>query len=100
MGTEVSLLSFGAGLLVGVRVTLAMGLGMVIAWVISPPVLTTRHIVAEQTYALVLRWVMWPATGLMVAGGLTALALKWKLIVRRFTSLRAGELGRASCRER
>ncbi len=95
MGTEVSLLSFGAGLLVGVRVTLAMGLGMLIAWVISPPVLTARHIVAEQTYALVLRWVMWPATGLMVAGGLTALALKWKLIVRSFTSLRAGELAAA-----
>jgi len=95
MGTEVSLLSFGAGLLVGVRVTLAMGLGMLIAWVISPPVLTARHIVAEQTYALVLRWVMWPATGLMVAGGLTALALKWKLIVRSFTSLRADELAAA-----
>ena len=92
MGTEVSLLSFGSGILVGLRVTLSMGLGMVIAWVIAPPVLTARHVVADQTYALVLRWVMWPATGLMVAGGLTALALKWKLIVRSFSSLRAGEL--------
>src|SRR5713226_6585259 len=45
--------------------------------------------------ALVLRWVMWPGTGLIVAGGLTALALKWKLIVRSFTSLRAGELAAA-----
>src|SRR5438309_2152447 len=92
MGTEVSLLSFGSGLLVGLRVTLSMGLGMVIAWVIAPPLLTTRHVVADQTYALVLRWVMWPATGLMVAGGLTALVLKWKLIVRSFTSLKAGEI--------
>jgi putative OPT family oligopeptide transporter len=95
MGTEVSLLSFGSGLLVGARVTLSMGLGMVIAWVIAPPVLTARHIVPDQTYALVLRWVMWPATGLMVAGGLTALALKWKLIVRSFTSFKAGELAAA-----
>jgi uncharacterized oligopeptide transporter (OPT) family protein len=91
----VSLLSFGSGLLVGARVTLSMGLGMVIAWVIAPPVLTARHIVPDQTYALVLRWVMWPATGLMVAGGLTALALKWKLIVRSFTSFKAGELAAA-----
>ena len=95
MGTEVSLLSFGSGLLVGLRVTLSMGIGMVIAWVIAPPVLTARHVVADQTYALVLRWVMWPATGLMVAGGLTALALKWKLIVRSFTSIKAGELAAA-----
>jgi len=92
MGTEVSLLSFGSGLLVGSRIALSMGLGMIIAWVIAPPALTARHIVPDQTYALVLRWVMWPATGLMVAGGLTALALKWKLIVRSFTSLRANEL--------
>ena len=95
MGTELSLLSFGSGLLVGVRVTLAMGLGMVISWVIAPPVLTARQIVPEQTFALVLRWVMWPATGLMVAGGLTALALKWKLIVRSFASLRARDVSSA-----
>jgi putative OPT family oligopeptide transporter len=95
MGTEVSLLSFGSGLLVGARIALSMGLGMIIAWVIAPPALTARHIVPDQTYALVLRWVMWPATGLMVAGGLTALALKWKLIVRSFTSLKAGELAAA-----
>jgi putative OPT family oligopeptide transporter len=95
MGTEVSLLSFGSGLLIGARVSLSMGLGMVIAWVIAPPALTARQIVPDQTYALVLRWVMWPATGLMVAGGLTALVLKWKLIVRSFTSLKAGELAAA-----
>jgi len=93
MGTEVSLLSFGSGILVGLRVTLSMGLGMIIAWVIAPPVLTGQQVVADQTYALVLRWVMWPATGLMVAGGLTALVLKWKLIARSFTSLKAGEIG-------
>jgi putative OPT family oligopeptide transporter len=95
MGTEVSLLTFGSGILVGLRVTLSMGLGMVISWVIAPPMLTERQIISDQTYALVLRWVMWPATGLMVAGGLTALALKWKLIVRSFASIKAGELAAA-----
>ncbi|MFL5309112.1 MAG: OPT/YSL family transporter [Myxococcales bacterium] len=95
MGTEVSLLSLGSGLLIGARVSLSMGLGMVISWVIAPPALTAWQVVPDQTYALVLRWVMWPATGLMVAGGLTALVLKWKLIVRSFTSLKAGELAAA-----
>jgi uncharacterized oligopeptide transporter (OPT) family protein len=87
LGTEVSLLSFGSGLIVGCRIALSMGLGMVLSWVLAPPVLVERGIVAEPTYALVLRWVMWPATGLLVAGGLTALLLKWKVIARTFRDL-------------
>jgi len=87
MGTEVSLLSFGSGLLVGVRIALSMGLGMILSWVVAPPFLVERGIVPEQTFAYVLRWAMWPATGLLVAGGLTALLLKWKVIARTFRDL-------------
>ena len=93
MGSEVSLLSFGSGLLVGLRITLSMGLGMVLAWMIAPGMLVQRGIVPAETFREVLRWVMWPATGLMVAGGLTALILKWKLIVKTFSSLRGDEVG-------
>ena len=39
--------------------------------------------------ARVSSWVMWPATGLMVAGGLTALFLKWNVIARTFRNLSA-----------
>ena len=87
MGTEVSLLSFGSGLLVGVRIALSMGLGMILSWVVAPPFLVELGIVPEQTFAYVLRWAMWPATGLLVAGGLTALLLKWKVIARTFRDL-------------
>jgi putative OPT family oligopeptide transporter len=87
MGTEVSLLSFGSGILVGCRIALSMGLGMLLSWVIAPPQLVSRGIVTEQTFALVLRWVMWPATGLLVAGGLTALLLKWRVIAKTFKGL-------------
>jgi uncharacterized oligopeptide transporter (OPT) family protein len=87
MGTEVSLLSFGSGLLVGCRIALSMGIGMVLSWIIAPPILTGRGIVAEQSFNVVLRWVMWPATGLLVAGGLTALLLKWRLVTKTFTNL-------------
>jgi uncharacterized oligopeptide transporter (OPT) family protein len=89
MGSEVSVLSFGAGLLVGARVTLSMAIGMIAAWVIAPDALVSRGWVAQAAFNDVLRWVMWPATGLMVAGGLTALALKWNLIVKTFASLGA-----------
>src|SRR5205807_931421 len=92
MGSEVSLLSFGSGLLVGMRITLSMGIGMVLAWLIAPGPLLDAGVVPAATYRDVLRWVMWPATGLLVSGGLTALLLKWKLVARTFASLRRATL--------
>lgn len=87
MGSEISLLSFGSGLLVGPRVSISMGIGMILSWVIAPPMLVSRGIVAEESFPAVLRWVMWPATGFMVAGGVTALLLKWKLVVKTIRTL-------------
>jgi uncharacterized oligopeptide transporter (OPT) family protein len=93
VGTEVGVLSLGAGLLIGMRVTLSTGLGMVLAWVIAPEPLFRRGLVPQLTFNAVLqRWIMWPATGLMVAGGLAALALKWKVIASSFKGLSAKEV--------
>lgn len=90
LGTEIGVLSLGAGLLVGLRVTLSMGIGMVLGWVIAPEPLFARGLVPALTFNAVLqRWIMWPATGLMVAGGLAALALKWKVIAKTFHGLGA-----------
>src|SRR5512140_3560036 len=90
LGSEVGVLSLGAGMLIGARVTLSTGLGMLLGWVIAPEPLFARGLVPELTFNAVLqRWVMWPATGLMVAGGLTALALKWRVIAKTFQGLRA-----------
>src|SRR5258705_13637949 len=36
---------------------------------------------------------MWRAAGLMVAGGLASLALKWNLIVKSFQGLRGSKIG-------
>src|SRR5581483_2191361 len=86
-GLNWSLLSIGSGMLVGLRINLSMGLGMVISWLIAPPLLKSHGIIDAASYGVVLRWVMWPATGLMISGGLTALTLRWKLLVKTFTSL-------------
>jgi uncharacterized oligopeptide transporter (OPT) family protein len=92
LGTEVGVLSLGAGLLIGLRVTLSMGLGMVLAWVVAPAPLFARGLVPALTFNAVLqRWIMWPATGLMVAGGLAALALKWRVIAKTFSGLTSKE---------
>jgi putative OPT family oligopeptide transporter len=92
-GTELGVLSLGAGLLVGLRVGVSMLIGMVLAWVIAPDLLVSRGIVPDFSFNTILqRWIMWPATGLMVAGGLTALALKWHLIAKTFKDLRAKDV--------
>ena len=84
IGINWSLLSFGSGLLVGFRICLSMAIGTVISWFMLPRFLLSHGMIPALTYPQTLRWVMWPATGLMVAGGLTSLALKWNLIVKSF----------------
>src|SRR5205814_222248 len=37
-----------------------------------------------------LRWTMWPATALMVAGGMTDLALRWRSVARALSAMPAG----------
>jgi putative OPT family oligopeptide transporter len=91
IGFNISLLSFGSGLLVGFRICLSMALGTAISWFILPRYLYSRGMITALTYPATLRWVMWPATGLMVAGGLTSLVLKWKLIVKTFQGLRGSK---------
>lgn len=88
IGFNISLLSFGSGLLVGFRICLAMAIGTAISWFILPNYLYSRGMITDLTYPATLRWVMWPATGLMVAGGLTSLVLKWNLIVKTFRGLK------------
>jgi putative OPT family oligopeptide transporter len=92
IGFNFSLLSFGSGLLVGFRICLAMAIGTAVSWFILPPFLLSHGMISEQTFPITLRWVMWPATGLMVAGGLTSLALKWNLIVKTFRGLRGSQM--------
>lgn len=99
IGFNLSLLSFGSGLLVGFRICLAMAIGTAISWFILPRYLFAHGMIEGLTYAQTLRWVMWPATGLMVAGGLTALALKWHLIAKTFRDLRSGTGARSGQRE-
>jgi uncharacterized oligopeptide transporter (OPT) family protein len=92
VGMNWSLLSIGSGMLVGLRITLSMALGSIIAYVIMPSILVENGWVLEQKYKPVLLWVMWPATGLLVVGGLTGLALKWKAVAKTFTEMRKGSM--------
>lgn len=111
VGVQYSVLSVGSGMLVGLRVNVSMMAGGVLAWIVAPYLLVKygvplgREVVIEGgrevSHAVftgspsrtnVLFWVMWPATGMLVAGGLTALALRWRLLVGTFRSLRGAKI--------
>ncbi|HEY6866597.1 MAG TPA: OPT/YSL family transporter, partial [Candidatus Eisenbacteria bacterium] len=92
VGVSWSLLSLGAGLLVGFRVTLSMVVGAIVAWVVAPPLLLQHGMLDEMVRRKVLLWVMWPATGLLISGGLTALALRWRLLVSTFRNLSGAQI--------
>ncbi|MEO6774441.1 MAG: OPT/YSL family transporter [Kofleriaceae bacterium] len=104
VGASYSLLSIGSGMIVGLRINASMMLGGVLAWVVAPyflaryavPIHHVNHVmVATDTPSRteVLFWVMWPATGMLVIGGLTALALRWRMLVDTFRSLRKARIG-------
>ncbi|HTL32750.1 MAG TPA: OPT family oligopeptide transporter [Kofleriaceae bacterium] len=112
VGASYSLLSIGSGMIVGLRINLSMMLGGVLAYVVAPYFLI-KHGVAlhhvedpithHSTMVLgdtptrneILFWVMWPATGMLVVGGLTALALRWKILIETFKSLRGAKIGKS-----
>jgi uncharacterized oligopeptide transporter (OPT) family protein len=88
VGINWSLLSLGSGMLVGLRINASMLLGAVLSWVIAPYLLLHYGVLhTDFTKNDVLFWVMWPATGMLVAGGLAALFLRWRILVRTFRNL-------------
>lgn len=93
VGVSWSLLSIGSGMIVGMRINTSMLLGTLLAWVIAPPLLVQHGWVDALVRRNVLLWVMWPATGMLIAGGLTALALRWRILVRTFQQLSGAAIG-------
>jgi putative OPT family oligopeptide transporter len=87
-GINWSLLSLGSGMIIGFRVDVSMLIGALLSWVVAPYALLHYNIIPTSFVKNdVLFWVMWPATGMLVASGLTALVLRWKLLVKTFTHL-------------
>ena len=87
VGLSWSLLSLGSGMLVGARITSSMLLGALLSWVVAPKLLLSSGVIHDFTRREVLLWVMWPATGMLVSSGLTALVLRWRLLVKTFKNL-------------
>ncbi len=88
VGVGYSLLSIGSGMLVGLRINVCMIVGGLIGWILAPYLLVTHHILPDHpTRTQVIYWIMWPAVGMIMSGGLTTLLLRWRLLVEAFRAL-------------
>jgi len=88
LGFGLSLLNIGSGIIIGLRVSASMLLGGLIAWVLMPPWLLDRGLIATDARRVdILLVVMWPAVGMLVAGGLTGLLIRWRVLAKTFSSL-------------
>jgi uncharacterized oligopeptide transporter (OPT) family protein len=94
VGVSYSLLSIGSGFLIGQRVNTWMLVGGVLGWIVAPLLLMRYGVLHDHPKRLdVLYWVMWPGVGMMLAGGITALVLRWRLLVQAMRALRSVEGG-------
>ena len=88
VGFGVSLLNIGTGIIIGLRIVASMLLGGAIAWIFAPVWLADHGYLAERARRVDnLLLVMWPAVGLLVAGGISALALRWRVLLKTFRGL-------------
>jgi OPT family oligopeptide transporter len=93
MGVAISPMLFGAGFLVGLRVTITMMVMGLVTWLVIAPWLVDSGIVATLGYRNIIHWTMWPGIALMVTSGLTATVMRWKVFVNAFKSMRAAKDG-------
>ena len=93
VGLSWSLLNMGSGMLVGMRINTSMLIGTILAWVIAPPRLLANGDVPHMVRREMLFWVMWPGVGILIAGGLTAMALRWRSLVATFKNLSGAKIG-------
>lgn len=90
VGVGYSLLSVGSGIIVGFRITAWLLVGCVLGWVVAPWLLIGNGLLPDHsTRQKVLYWIMWPGIGMIMASGLTALGLRWRLLINAFKALGA-----------
>lgn len=87
-GFGISLLNIGSGMIIGLRICTSMLVGSVLAWVIGPLFLLHLGLITEESSRRdILLFIMWPGVGILVAGGITALAVRWRMLASTLKSL-------------
>lgn len=92
----------GAGILVGLRVSLSLVGGAIVAWGLLAPFVKEQGWATGpvMSYANGARgWILWTGVAIMLAEALTSLALSWRTIVAVFRPRRANEAAREDAAE-
>lgn len=88
IGFGISWLNLGSGVIIGLRISASMFIGGVIGWILAPPWLASHGIIAADAKRVdILLAVMWFAVGMLIAGGIAGLALRWRVLTRSFKGL-------------
>ena len=94
LGISFSPMILGAGVLVGHRVGWSLLLGSVAAWAVGAPLLLHHQVVvpeaAGKEYKAAFEWLLWPGVSMMVFAGLTGLLMRYKSILRTFSTIARG----------
>lgn len=91
-GFEPSALLIGAGMIVGMRVSLSMLVGACLLYLYFGPMIVNMQEIPDAS-KLIKGWGLWPGTALLVTSGLTSFALQWKTIVKAFASAKLASTG-------
>lgn len=91
VGVVWSPLLFGVGAIVGLRTGLSLLLGAALAHPVAGPILASQGIIDPEARRAILGWVVWPAVGLITAGGLTSLFMGGGTFKRALTMFRGGK---------
>ena len=90
IGFGISLLNIGSGIIIGLRISTSMFIGGVIGWILAPPWLLSHGLIAADAKRVdILLTVMWFAVGMLIAGGIAGLALRWRVLAKSFKGLTA-----------
>lgn len=81
IAVPISPLFWAAGALVGVRNSLSMLVGTVVAWLMLAPVLIDRGAVASGEFSDVVAWLLWPGAAMLIASTLTTLVLDRRALI-------------------
>src|SRR6185436_4293300 len=88
LGFGVSFLNIGSGIIIGLRISASMLIGGLIGWVIAPPWIESQGLIAADARRVgILLTMMWPAVGMLVAAGMFALVLRWRVLLKTFHGL-------------
>jgi uncharacterized oligopeptide transporter (OPT) family protein len=90
IGFGISFLNIGSGIIIGLRISTSMFIGGVIGWILAPPWLLSHGLIAPDAKRVdILLTVMWFAVGMLIAGGIVGLALRWRVLAKSFKGLTA-----------